>query len=155
MHASALLKPSPSVQGKIAWAQNTDEVLIQVPVDPDVRGRDVEFEVHRRRMSLRLNVQPVLEGSLADAGEVRSYSSITHTHTHTHTHTVSAHCRWTWTRPSSRWKRGAQQGQPSTSALQQLLQRQVGHPVPVPATILVLQLITLLDTFMVDAAAWS
>jgi hypothetical protein len=35
-----------------------------------VRGRDLKFEVHPKRMSLRLNGEPLLEGSLEDAGQV-------------------------------------------------------------------------------------
>lgn len=31
-----------------------------------MRGKDVDFEVHVRRMSLRIKGKPVLEGSLAD-----------------------------------------------------------------------------------------
>ncbi|KAF5830762.1 cyclophilin-type peptidyl-prolyl cis-trans isomerase [Dunaliella salina] len=42
----------------------------KVPVPEDVRGKELDLEVHVRRLSLRLRGQPILEGSLADAGEV-------------------------------------------------------------------------------------
>ena len=38
----------------------------------DVRGKDVDLEVHVRRMSLRIKGKPVLEGSLADVVSSRA-----------------------------------------------------------------------------------
>ena len=35
-----------------------------------VRGRDIQFEVHPKRMVVSLRGTPLLEGSLADCGEV-------------------------------------------------------------------------------------
>jgi hypothetical protein len=52
------------------WTQNTEEVLLRVPVASDVRGRDVAFEAHPKRLSLRVRGEEVVGGGLADAGEV-------------------------------------------------------------------------------------
>eukprot|EP00199_Chlamydomonas_sp_CCMP681_P002579 CAMPEP_0119108918 /NCGR_PEP_ID=MMETSP1180-20130426/16179_1 /TAXON_ID=3052 ORGANISM="Chlamydomonas cf sp, Strain CCMP681" /NCGR_SAMPLE_ID=MMETSP1180 /ASSEMBLY_ACC=CAM_ASM_000741 /LENGTH=339 /DNA_ID=CAMNT_0007094595 /DNA_START=13 /DNA_END=1032 /DNA_ORIENTATION=- len=54
----------------VTWKQSVDDVRIKVPVGSEVRGRDLKFEVHPRRLSLRLGGQPLLEGSLTDAGEI-------------------------------------------------------------------------------------
>lgn len=47
-----------------------DDVLVRVPVGADVRGRDVQFEVHPTRLRLAVKGVPMLEGPLTDAGEV-------------------------------------------------------------------------------------
>lgn len=64
----ALLKEADGT--KATWSQTPDDVLIKVPVDPSTRGRDLKFEVHPKRLSLKLNGKPLLEGSLKDAGEI-------------------------------------------------------------------------------------
>lgn len=45
--------------------------MIRVPVAPGVRGKDVQLEVHPKRLRLAVQGQDVLHGSLVDAGEVR------------------------------------------------------------------------------------
>ncbi|KXZ47378.1 hypothetical protein GPECTOR_36g99 [Gonium pectorale] len=67
----ALLKTGGPLADRITWAQTTDEVQVTVPVPEGVRGRDVKFEIHPRRLRLAVRGEAVLEGSLADAGEVR------------------------------------------------------------------------------------
>lgn len=54
----------------MTWKQNVDDVQVRVPVAADVRGRDVAFEVHPKRLSIKVGGKPVLQGSLADAGAV-------------------------------------------------------------------------------------
>lgn len=54
----------------VSWSQTVDEVSILVPVQPETRGRDVQLDVQPKRMALRVDGKAVLEGSLADAGEV-------------------------------------------------------------------------------------
>ncbi|EFJ50807.1 hypothetical protein VOLCADRAFT_120616 [Volvox carteri f. nagariensis] len=66
----ALLKAKGPFADQISWSQTTDEVLVEVPVAAGVRGRDVSFEIHPRRLRLAVEGQAVLEGGLADAGEV-------------------------------------------------------------------------------------
>ncbi|GLI64268.1 hypothetical protein VaNZ11_007483 [Volvox africanus] len=66
----ALLKTEGPFADQIRWSQTTDEVQVEVPVAEGVRGRDVTLEVHPRRLRLAVRGQPVLSGSLADAGEV-------------------------------------------------------------------------------------
>jgi hypothetical protein len=44
---------------------------VVVPVPEGVRGRDVALEVHPKRLRLAVRGEPVLVGSLVDAGEVR------------------------------------------------------------------------------------
>lgn len=65
---SALLKTAPD--SGATWKQNTEEVLLRVPVAADVRGRDVEFEAHPRRLALRVRGEDLVNGSLADAGDI-------------------------------------------------------------------------------------
>jgi hypothetical protein len=55
---------------KVTWDQTTDEVLIKVPIAADVKGKDVKFEVHPKRLQLQAKSNTLLEGSLADAGEI-------------------------------------------------------------------------------------
>jgi cyclophilin family peptidyl-prolyl cis-trans isomerase len=43
-------------------------VFVRVPVGPDVRGRDVQLEVHPTRLSLRVQGKPLLEGPVEGAG---------------------------------------------------------------------------------------
>lgn len=54
----------------VKWRQNTDEVIVKVPVGADVRGRDVQFDIHPTRLKLTVKGTPLLEGGLTDAGEV-------------------------------------------------------------------------------------
>lgn len=54
----------------VSWSQTTDEVLIKVPVDASVRGKEVDFEVHPTRLRLAVRGNTLLEGSLLDAGAV-------------------------------------------------------------------------------------
>jgi hypothetical protein len=54
----------------VTWHQTTDEVVIKVPVDQSVRGKEVDFEVHPTRLRLAVREAVLLEGSLADAGAV-------------------------------------------------------------------------------------
>ncbi len=55
---------------KPTWTQNTEEVLLTVPVGSAVRGKDVLFEAHPRRLQLAVGGEQLLGGSLADAGEI-------------------------------------------------------------------------------------
>lgn len=48
----------------------------QVPVPEDTRGKNIDLEVHVKRLSLRLNGRPILEGSLADV--VRLHLPVPH-----------------------------------------------------------------------------
>lgn len=54
------------------WSQTPDDVLIKVPVSDSTRGRDLKFEVHPKRLSLKLEGKALLEGSLVDAGEIKA-----------------------------------------------------------------------------------
>ncbi|KAI8468030.1 MAG: cyclophilin-type peptidyl-prolyl cis-trans isomerase [Monoraphidium minutum] len=65
---SALLKTAPGCGA--SWSQNTEEVLLRVPVESGVRGRDVQFEAHPKRVTLKVGGQEVVSGGLADAGEI-------------------------------------------------------------------------------------
>jgi hypothetical protein len=53
-----------------SWTQNTEEVILRVPVDPAVRGKDVQFEAHPKRLALKVKGEDLISGSLADAGEI-------------------------------------------------------------------------------------
>ena len=53
----------------VTWEQTVDDVFVRVPVSDAIRGRDIQLEVHPKRLSLRVGGQPLLEGSLVDAGE--------------------------------------------------------------------------------------
>lgn len=64
----ALLTPRAGTDVK--WYQSTDEVFVKVPVNTDVKGKDVKLEVHPKRLSLKINNEEALHGSLVDAGEV-------------------------------------------------------------------------------------
>jgi hypothetical protein len=55
----------------VSWTQNTDEVLIKVPVATSVRGRDVQFEVHPTRLRLEVDGRCLLQGNLSDAGALQ------------------------------------------------------------------------------------
>ncbi|KIY99530.1 hypothetical protein MNEG_8433 [Monoraphidium neglectum] len=65
---SALLKTAPGCSA--SWTQNTEEVILRVPVDPAVRGKDVQFEAHPKRLALKVKGEDLISGSLADAGEI-------------------------------------------------------------------------------------
>lgn len=54
----------------ITWEQNTDDVIINVPVAEDVKGRDIDFEVHPKRLSLKIKGETVLQGDLSDVGAI-------------------------------------------------------------------------------------
>lgn len=58
---------SPSSR-RVTWDQSADEVFVRVPVAEDVRGRDVDLEVHPTRLALRVRGQLVLEGPVEGAG---------------------------------------------------------------------------------------
>eukprot|EP00798_Chlamydomonas_sp_ICE-L_P016659 gene16659-22911_t len=69
-----VLPPSALTQGKgvnVTWDQNTDEVFIRVPVAESVRGKSVKFEVHPKRLSLHVDGNSMLEGSLEDVGGIK------------------------------------------------------------------------------------
>eukprot|EP00798_Chlamydomonas_sp_ICE-L_P013480 gene13479-19338_t len=51
-----------------ALKQNADEVFIRVPVAESVRGK---FEVHPKRLSLHVDGNSMLEGSLEDVGSIK------------------------------------------------------------------------------------
>eukprot|EP00775_Hariotina_reticulata_P008549 gene8549-8732_t len=55
----------------VTWSQNTDEVLIKVPVANSVRGKDVHFEVHPTRLQLDVDGHRLLQGGLTDAGSIK------------------------------------------------------------------------------------
>jgi hypothetical protein len=55
----------------VTWRQSTDEVVIKVPVQSDVRGKEVDFEVHPTRLHLAVRGHPLLEGGLQDAGAIQ------------------------------------------------------------------------------------
>lgn len=52
------------------WTQNTEEVLLRVPVDQSIKGRDVQFEAHPKRLQLQVKGEDVVSGSLSGAGEI-------------------------------------------------------------------------------------
>ena len=53
------------------WSQTTDDVLIKVAVPADTRGRDIQFDLHPRRLSLALSGKALLGGGLNDVGEIK------------------------------------------------------------------------------------
>ncbi len=53
---------------RVTWSQTVDDVRLHVPVDASVRGRDVQFEVHPKRLSISISGKPVVWGSLDGAG---------------------------------------------------------------------------------------
>jgi hypothetical protein len=55
----------------VTWRQTPDEVLITVPVEADVRGKEVVFEVHPTRLRLAVRGNTLLQGGLQDAGAVQ------------------------------------------------------------------------------------
>jgi cyclophilin family peptidyl-prolyl cis-trans isomerase len=46
----------------VAWKQGPDEILVRVPIGADVRGKDVQWEVHPARLRLAVNDEVLLEG---------------------------------------------------------------------------------------------
>lgn len=64
----ALLKEGSALKKSVAWHQNTDEVFIQVPVDSDIRGKDISLEIKPKRLKLALKSSGdvLLEGTMAD-----------------------------------------------------------------------------------------
>ncbi|KAJ9534982.1 hypothetical protein QJQ45_029659, partial [Haematococcus lacustris] len=88
LRVNALLKQASGLA--VSWRQTVDNVLIDVPVDPQasqahgsrmqaalpsvpsfrVRGRDLKFELHPRRLALSLHGEPLLAGSLEDCGAI-------------------------------------------------------------------------------------
>eukprot|EP00878_Enallax_costatus_P034036 GHUV01037641.1.p1 GENE.GHUV01037641.1~~GHUV01037641.1.p1 ORF type:complete len:112 (+),score=5.87 GHUV01037641.1:199-534(+) len=70
LQVNSLLKPAGGVP--VTWSQTTDEVLVKVPVDSSVRGKDVKFEVHPTRLQLSVGGETLLAGSLSDTGSIRS-----------------------------------------------------------------------------------
>jgi CS domain len=60
------------VQGKgveATWTQDTTTVHVGVAIDEGTRGRDINLEVHPRRMVLKINGQTALEGDFDDKVE--------------------------------------------------------------------------------------
>eukprot|EP00798_Chlamydomonas_sp_ICE-L_P013483 gene13483-19340_t len=53
------------------WDQNADEVFIRVPVAESVHGKSVHSEVHPKRLSLHVDGNSMLEGSLEDVGGIK------------------------------------------------------------------------------------
>ena len=47
---------------QVSWTQSVDEVDILVTVPQDVRGQDIEWEVHPRRLELKAGGDVLLEG---------------------------------------------------------------------------------------------
>lgn len=64
----ALLRVSSNNPAPVSWDQSADEVFVRVPVGPDVRGRDVDLEVHPTRLSLRVRGEAALDGPVEGAG---------------------------------------------------------------------------------------
>jgi len=60
----ALLKVADGVEA--SWSQTTDDVSIKVPVPATARGKDIQFVVHPKRLSLKLSGSSLLEGNFAD-----------------------------------------------------------------------------------------
>lgn len=50
MHAMQFIGQAEGVGA--TWDQSTDEVFLRVPVPADVKGRDIEFEIHPKRLRL-------------------------------------------------------------------------------------------------------
>jgi hypothetical protein len=69
MPRRALCAPQAPGCGAV-WSQTTDEVQLRVPVGGGVRGRDVAFEAHPKRLALKVGGEELLAGSLTDAGEI-------------------------------------------------------------------------------------
>eukprot|EP01023_Acetabularia_acetabulum_P013023 TRINITY_DN1617_c0_g1_i1.p1 TRINITY_DN1617_c0_g1~~TRINITY_DN1617_c0_g1_i1.p1 ORF type:complete len:345 (+),score=64.07 TRINITY_DN1617_c0_g1_i1:159-1193(+) len=65
----SLLKKKSGLE--VVWGQDTDEVFIGVPVDMDVRKRDIDFEIHPKRLKLSIKGEMMLEGSLHDVGSIK------------------------------------------------------------------------------------
>lgn len=62
----------PQAEGvSVTWRQTPDEVLIKVPVQGSVRGKEVDFEVHPTRLRLAVRGNTLLEGGLQDAGAIQ------------------------------------------------------------------------------------
>lgn len=51
---------------KATWSQTTDEVHIRLPISDDVRGGDIEFEVHPKRLRLEVAGEAALAGYFED-----------------------------------------------------------------------------------------
>ena len=62
--------PMQAEKLNVTWDQTTDEVLIKVPIAADVKGKDIKFEVHPKRLQLQAKGSTLLDGGLEDAGEV-------------------------------------------------------------------------------------
>ncbi|KAG1680814.1 hypothetical protein FOA52_008147 [Chlamydomonas sp. UWO 241] len=73
LRAQALLKEADGVSA--SWTQTPDDVLIRVPVDASVRGRDISFEVHPKRLSLAVDGKQLLAGNFAGGGDVNADES--------------------------------------------------------------------------------
>ena len=66
-----MLGPEQAAGVSATWSQTTDDVLIKVAVPADTRGRDVQFDLHPRRLSLALGGKTLLGGGLNDVGEIK------------------------------------------------------------------------------------
>ena len=52
LRSMALLKEDQSIRGSVTWHQSVDEVMITVPVDGEIRGKDIKCDIKPKRMSL-------------------------------------------------------------------------------------------------------
>eukprot|EP01026_Neomeris_dumetosa_P078548 TRINITY_DN8502_c0_g2_i3.p1 TRINITY_DN8502_c0_g2~~TRINITY_DN8502_c0_g2_i3.p1 ORF type:complete len:356 (+),score=53.95 TRINITY_DN8502_c0_g2_i3:118-1185(+) len=64
----SLLKKKAGLE--VIWGQDTVEVFIGVPVDLGVHKRDINFEIHPKRLKLYVKNEMMLEGSLEDVGDI-------------------------------------------------------------------------------------
>lgn len=52
------------------WWQSPAEVFIKLYIEEDVRGRDIDFELHPTRMCLKVGGASLLEGNYEEAGKI-------------------------------------------------------------------------------------
>lgn len=64
VHAAIYLQDSGR---NVAWTQDDSSLCIGVEVADEVRGKDVNLEVHPKRMKLDIQDKPVLQGSFPAA----------------------------------------------------------------------------------------
>ncbi|GBF90434.1 hypothetical protein Rsub_03430 [Raphidocelis subcapitata] len=64
----ALLKTAPDCRP--TWSQDTEEVTLRIPVPSEVRGKDVKFEAHPRRLALSVAGRELVWGGLEGAAEI-------------------------------------------------------------------------------------
>eukprot|EP00955_Chlamydomonas_euryale_P098040 365122-Chlamydomonas_euryale.AAC.39 len=62
------------------WSQTADEVLVRVPVEEGVRGRNIGFEVHPKRLVLSLDGKPLLAGDFDGTNSVNADGADAYVH---------------------------------------------------------------------------